>query len=199
MKTRKLLIILGFFVIIIFIIFMKNNYKKIKFGNNENNKSVKDIESYILSCKSYCATIEVEVVSNKNSNKYIMKQEYSNYEKKQTIVEPENIEGVEIRYYDGKLEINNSKLRQSEIYEGYPYLSENILWLDSFVNEYKNGESRIYEENGYVVMETKCKDKRVLAQKKLYINKAGIPQKMEIEVDDKKGKVYILYREIIME
>ena len=72
MKKRIFTIFLIFFVGIIFIIFIKNNYKKIKFGNNESNKSVKDIEAYILNINSYKATVEVTVNSNKNSNKYLI-------------------------------------------------------------------------------------------------------------------------------
>ena len=47
--------------------------KKIKIGNN----IISQVEiDDILNISSYKATIEVEVKSNKNENKYVIKQEY---------------------------------------------------------------------------------------------------------------------------
>ena len=47
-------------------------------------------------------------------------------------MKPENIEGVTISYKDENLEIKNSNLNLSKIYNNYPYLSDNLLWLSSF-------------------------------------------------------------------
>ena len=137
MKKRYFLYLLLFFVLIFLIFLIKNNYKNIKNGNNYFDKSVRGIEEYILNINSYRATIEVVVNSNKNQNKYLIEQEHTNEFSKQIVQEPENISGVEIISKDGKIEIKNTKLNLSEIYNEYSGIYENILWLDSFIGLYK--------------------------------------------------------------
>ncbi len=201
MKKKVFITILTIVVIIIFIVFIKNNYKNFKFGNNESNKSVKEVEEYILNISSYTATLDITVNSNKNTNKYILKQEYSKDKlAKQTVLKPENIEGMEINYKDGNLELRNSNLNLNKIYNNYPYLSDNILWLDSFVECYKNNKenTNIFEEDNYIVMQVLNKNEnRNIGLQKLYVEKGtGIPKKMEIQDNNKKNIIYILYTEI---
>lgn len=201
MKKKLIFVILVFFVVIIFAIFIKSNYKNIKFGNNESNKSVKEVEEYILNINSYTATLDMTVNSNKNQNKYIIKQEYSkNNIEKQTIIKPENIEGTEIIYKDGNLELKNSNLNLSKMYSNYQYLSDNILWLNSFIESYNNNRenTNIYEENDFIVMQisNKTKNSNICIQK-LYLEKGtGIPKKMILQDNNKKDVIYILYTEI---
>ena len=79
-------------VIIIFLtFFLKNNYKNLKVGNNMSNKSIEEIEKYILNISSYKAKIEMLVNSNKTTNKYVLLQTYEKPNKtKQIILEPSN-------------------------------------------------------------------------------------------------------------
>ena len=203
MKKSLLWIILVFFAVIIFIFFIKINYKKNIFGNNESNKSVKEIEAYILNINSYEATLDITVNSNKNSNKYLLKQSYDSKNKTdiQTIIKPENIEGIEIINRNGDVEINNSKLNLSQIYSNYPYLSNNVLWLNAFLEDYKkNSESsKVHEEDEYVVMEVSNGINNYYYTKKLYLEKGtGIPKKMVVQDNNKKDTIYISYREIII-
>lgn len=200
MKKRFFVYLLLVFVLIFLIFFLKNNYKKCKYGNNYFDKSVKGIEEYILNMHSYRATIEVTVTSNKNNNRYLINQEYSDNKKIQTITEPQNIAGVTVEARDGKVEIRNTKLNLSEIYNEYPGVSENVLWLDSFVNSYINSDSkRIYEENDCIVMEVKDQNNRYYFFKKLYVDKqTGLPKKMVVQDNDNNEKIYILYKEIIL-
>ena len=76
MKNKKMFyfLIIGiiFLFIIFFIIFKFFNYKNTKMGNNIVDKTLKEIEEYILNINSYDAEIEVKVESNKNTNKYIL-------------------------------------------------------------------------------------------------------------------------------
>ncbi len=132
MKNKKIII----FIIVLTIIaimavfFVKNNYKKINIGNNITNKSIEQIEEYILNISSYQARIEVEVVSNKNENKYILMQKYASPNiSKQEVIEPSNIKGIETIYNGTSLTINNSGLGLSSIYENYQYMVDNCLWI----------------------------------------------------------------------
>ena len=200
MKKSVFFVILTILVIIIITIFIIFNYKNLKIGNNENNKSVKEVEEYILNIKSYKATMDVTTESNKNKNKYVLKQEHSsNNVDRQTVVKPENIEGTELVYKDGNLEINSSKLNLSKIYSNYPYLSDNVLWLNVFLEDYKKNEegTDIYEENEYIVMQVNKKSNEYLCVRKLYLEKgSGKPKKLVVQDNNKKDIIYILYTEI---
>ncbi len=99
-----------FLCIGVFCFFTKNNYKTVEFGNT-NIKSVQDIKEYILNISSYEANISVEVISNKNSNKYKMTQKYvAPNIFRQEVLEPENIKGL-VTTYDGEnLKIENTRI-----------------------------------------------------------------------------------------
>lgn len=132
MKSKKVIIFIIVLAIIAFIVFffVKNNYKKINIGNNITNKSIEQIEEYILNISSYKARIEVEVISNKNESKYVLMQKYvSPNISKQEVIEPSNIKGIETIYDGTSLTINNSSLGLSSIYENYQYMTHNCLWI----------------------------------------------------------------------
>ncbi len=131
MKNKKVIIfILLIIIAIVVFFFVKNNYKKINIGNNITNKSIEQIEEYILNISSYKAMVEVEVCSNKNENKYILMQKYvSPNISKQEVIEPNNIKGIETINDGISLTINNTNLGLSSIYENYQYMVDNCLWI----------------------------------------------------------------------
>ncbi len=207
MKNKKIIfisIIVLVVVSIVIIFLLKTNYKNKNFGNNMSNKNLEEIEKYILDISSYTAKMDVTVESNKNTNKYVIKQTYEkNKKSKQKILEPSNIEGLEIIYEDNKLTINNAKNNLKTMYENYPNLMENCLWINSFIEDYKveknEGKASIKEENGKVVMMTKTRNEnnRYIYSKELYINKEeGKIEKLIVQDINKKNLIYILYNEI---
>ena len=108
-------------IIVIFfaIFFYITKSKKIKIGNNSSSQEI--IEN-ILNISSYETVIEVEVNSNKNVNKYVIKQTYIAPNKsEQEILEPENISGTIIMYDNGKLNIKifNTKCYKHGILPNY--------------------------------------------------------------------------------
>ena len=81
MKNKKIIIIVIIAVILLvilsFVLFFKNNTaKNLKIGNNTTSQEIVD---FILNISSYEAKIEVNVQSNKNESKYIMKQIVKKY------------------------------------------------------------------------------------------------------------------------
>ena len=198
-KTILICIVLIFFLIIIF--FIKNYYNYSEVGNNKSNKSIEEIEEYILNIDSYEAKISVTVESNKNTNKYVMIQKYkSPNTSHQIILEPSNIEGVEI-INDGKnLSIKNTKLNLNSIYENYEYAVNNCLNLESFIYDYKQNNGSIYYENNEIVLEAKSNsENKLMYNKKLYINEqTGNPTKLLIEDINEKKIVYTKIRYFIL-
>ena len=95
-------------VLIIFLL-NKTNVKKI--GNNSTSQEIVD---YILNISSYEAKIEVEVKSNKNTNKYILKQQYISPDvATQEVLEPSNISGIKIIKKGNDLKLENTSLNLS--------------------------------------------------------------------------------------
>lgn len=205
--NKKSLIILICIILAITIISVyfinKNNKifnKNFNIGNNITSKSIQEIEQYILNISSYEAKAEVMIKSNKNINKYVLKQEYNNSGKiEQIVLEPSNIEGLTISYNEGNLTINNTKLNLQTVYNNYKYVVDNNLWLNSFIKDYRESNNKSISENSdYIVMTVDISDSNNYGKIKiLYINKTtGNPEKMLIQDKNQKNMVYILYSEI---
>ena len=194
----KLILLAIVFILIIFMIF---NYKKIFSGNNID-RTAEGITNYILNISSYKTEMNITIKSNKNTNKYIMKQAYSKDSNayKHEILEPSNISGLTVKYNGEKLSIENTKLNLNEIYENYEYISENSICLYNFIEDYKNSEQSNSEETDKeIIMNTKTKNEsnKYVMYKTLYIDKETLkPTKMEIQDINRKTLVYIEYNEI---
>lgn len=197
MNPKKIIIILGITILIIGItIFFIWNYKIGKNGNTMINKSEEEIVETILTMKSYRATLNITVETNKNKTQYTVKQNLENGKAKQEVIEPENIAGV-ITEYDGeKITIKNNKLNLETTFQNYQYIVENGLWLDSFIETYqKNGS--ITRNETEIILETKKEDNPYQTYQALYIDKkTGKPTKMIVKDINQKMLVYILYTEI---
>ena len=190
MKIKRILIIL----LIIFVLFflVQIIYKTHKNGNNIG-KSTDDLVEYILNISSYEAKIEVTITSNKTTNKYMFNQYYvENKYARQIVQEPLPIQNLEILYKDNKLEIKNTNLGISKIYENYKNINSNSLWLNSFTDSC-NGEGYSLEENNDEVIIKNKKENN----KMLYINKkTKLPTKLVIQDNSNKNEIYIEYKEI---
>ena len=190
MKNKKIIFITLVVILIlaILIIFLLNKTNVKKIGNNSTSQEIVD---YILNISSYEAKIEVEVKSNKNTNKYILKQQYISPDvATQEVLEPSNISGI-------KLE--NTSLNLSNIFENYEYLADNALDLSCFIEDYKKSQNSNYEEkDNKIIMNVQTKNENKYRQsKKLYIDKStGNPLKMEITDINQNITVYILYNEV---
>lgn len=202
MKFKKTIIIFIIVLILILgVILIKNNYKTSKNGNNISNKSADEIENLILNIGSYEAKANITIKSNKNQNTYVVKQKYNKEGNlySQEVLEPSGIAGTLIQY-DGKdLTIKNTNLNVKKIYENYSYIESNILSLASFIEDYKQSESKeIKEENGIVTLQVKLSNNnKYTMEKTLYINKnENKIEKMEIKDTTQNVRIYILYNEI---
>ncbi len=200
MKNKKIIIIALIAIILIgilcFVLFFNNNTaKNLKIGNTTTSQEIVD---FILNASSYKATIEVDVQSNKNESKYIIKQDYKGEEENcQEILEPSNIAGVKIIRSGNTLKLENTNLNLTSIFENYQYMADNCLDLSSFIKDYKQDEKASWEENDkQIIMNTKTQG-ATNKPKTLYINRqTGKPEEMEIQDANKKTVIYILYKEI---
>ena len=198
-KKIFFLLFISLFLIflIIYILFNKNTAKILNIGNNNSSQ---EIVNKILNISSYTATIEMEVQSNKNTNKYKIKQNYISIENNsQEVLEPSNIQGVKIENNGNSLTLSNTRLNLVTIFENYKYLAKNDIDLFSFNEDYKaNSKSNFYEEDNYVIMQTQSRNKNIYMENKtLYIDRKTLkPSKMIINSDNQKEAIYISYNEV---
>lgn len=196
-KTKIILILITILIGVICIIFYKNSVKDLKIGHN---KSSQEIIDYILNINSYEVQVTVDITSNKNKNKYILKQTYQSPNiSTQEVIEPNNISGIKIENDGTNLKIENSKLDLKTIFENYNYLGDNSLDLYSFIEDYKQDTTANYEENDdEIIMMANSNIENIYMQtKKLYINKETYnPTKMEIKSHQQNTTIYILYNEV---
>ena len=201
-NKRKIIIIIAIITLLMIsaIFFIKNNNKTAKTSKIGNNSTSQEIIEYILNISSYETEISVEIKSNKNSNKYKIKQTYINNNKnEQEVIEPSNIQGVKIIKEGANLKIENSKLSLTKIIENYSDITQNNLDLISFIERYKNNpNSKFKEENNQIIMETTAKtENNYQKYETLYISKeTGKPTKMEIKDTNQNIIIYIIYNEI---
>ena len=200
MKQKKLLkiVILLFCVILLsgIAFFYINKTKKMKFGNNSSSQ---EIINNILNISSYETKIEVDVNSNKNANKYIIKQKYVAPDiSEQEVLEPKNIEGIKIVKNKNELKVENTKMNLIKIYNDYEYMTDNCLDLNAFIEDYKIMGKEIYEDkDNEIILTIENKNEKYHKNRTLYISKeTGKPTKMEIKDNNKKTLIYILYKEV---
>lgn len=193
---RKIIIVIIIIIICICIFFYINKSKKLKIGNNSTSQEIID---NILNISSYETKIEVEVNSNKNVNKYIIKQKYIAPDiSEQEVLEPKNIEGIKIIKNKNELKVENTKMNLIKIYNDYECMIDNCLDLNAFIEEYKIMGKEIYEEkDDEIILTIENKSEKYHKNKTLYISKeTGKPTKMEIKDNNKKTLIYILYKEV---
>ena len=200
-KKIKILsiILLGIGIISFFIFFLFCDKTK-ENGNTITNRSEEEMIQSILNMEQYTAEMLVEVQSNKNSNQYKIKQTYSKHNiERQEVLEPSHIAGI-ITEYDGQnLKITNQKLNLTTLYENYPYVVSNDLWLNSFINDYQNYENKKSNvEQEQIVLEVKNETgNKYNLYKKLYIDtKTGKPTKLIVQDINQNTIVYISYTKI---
>ena len=196
-KKYRLMLLIIILLIIGGIIFYKKSIKNSKTGENKNSQEIID---YILNLSSYKTKITVNITSNKNNNKYILKQEFKgNKENIQEVIEPSNIAGIKIINDGTNLKIENSNLNLNTIIENYTYLGNNCLELSTFIENYKVNNKSNYEENeNEIIMKTIVESDNIYVKEEiLYIDRSTMkPTKMEIKDDKQKTRIYILYNEV---
>ena len=197
MKKKYWLILFIIVITLGGIFFYKNRVKNSKSGNNKTSQEIVD---YILNISSYEVQVTVNVTSNKNSNKYILKQIYQSPNKgMQEVIEPSNIEGIKIENDGKNLKLENSQLNLNKILENYNYLGDNCLDLYSFIEDYKqDNKSKFEEKDTEIIMKTCSNIENIYIQEKiLHIDKKTMnPTQMEIKDNKQKTTINILYNEV---
>lgn len=214
-SLKKMTIIICIFsLVIIFLLIIVTKFNVINNNSKKigNNKSIKEIEKVILNINSYNAEAEITIKSNKNENKYKVLQEVKNGKEFQKILEPKSIEGTEYIYENGILQIKNEKFSTSKVYQNFPYITNNLLFLTDFLKQYKSENEKmkeILEKNDKIILKLKCNSKynkesvlsfnkdifRNNELKKIDNNKSNNVS-MQIYDSNNNARIYIIYNKI---
>ena len=187
-----LIILLLAGIVSFFIFFPKKTAKNLKVGNNTSSQEIVD---YILNISSYETKIEVEVQSNKNENRYFLKQRYlKGLKTEQEVLEPSNIAGTKIVKEGNQLKLENTNLSLNSVFENYEYVSDNCLDLSCFMEDYKEDQKANWKEENNQIIMTTTKNQET---KTLWIDRLlAKPTKLEIKWTNKNTGIYILYNEV---
>ena len=157
-----------------------------------------EIVDYVLNINSYKAQVTVQVNSNKNTNKYIIKQEYNTENGcVQEVLEPSNIAGVKITRKDENLIVENTNLNLSKMFSNYKGLEENSLDLCDFIQEYKSNNESTFEQKDNEIIMTTANNNKYNKIKVLYIDKEHVvPTRLQIKDDNQNTTIIIEYNNI---
>ena len=194
--NKKMMFIFAIICIIVFIIFYYIFYIS---GNNIIRNQKEFVEDIFEKFEKYEANIDVIITSNKNENKYNINQYVDGENSKLVINSPENVNGLEIEIKDNNLKITNKKTDMEKIYDDYKVIIKNSLFIDSFIEEFKEFPVEMYETDNEIVIKMNLeKNKNTYIKfKELYLNKeTGMPTKLVIKDNNQKINTSIIYNDM---
>lgn len=193
--NKKVVFIFAIICIIVSFIFY---YIFFKNGNNKNRNQNEFVEDILDDLEKYEANIDVIIKSNKNETKYNMIQIVDKNYSELILNSPENINGLILEIRDDNLRISNKNINMEKVFENYKNTFNNLLFLSSFIKEFHNNESTIYEENGEILIDILLKNGNTYAKSKvLYIDKEKkLPKKLIIKDEDQNINTSIIYNDI---
>lgn len=183
---------IGLFILCMCMIVSLIGCSKVKQQTKEEVYS--DFQKKINYMTSYTCTANITVINNKSQSKYIINHTYKkpSYYKLE-IIEPENLKGKTMEYYDNKIVIKNQKL--GDVIE-LPKVGNNKLYLfvGGFIQDYSRKESvrmNFYNDD-QLALEIDVPENIYFSKQILYIDKkTKNPVKMEI-LDNEGEKKFIV-------
>ncbi len=196
MDLKKVLFIFVLICIIVFFIFY---YIFCVLGNNKSINQDEVVDNRLKKLEEYEANVDILVISNKTQNTYNMDQIVENNSSKFVINSPENIKDMMVEISNGNLKVSNIKINMEKIYENYTDVLNNNLFLNTFINDYKNNESRQFEEDNEIILETKLNNNKstYIKFKELHLDKkTGLPKELIMKDNTKKTCISIIYNDV---
>jgi outer membrane lipoprotein-sorting protein len=146
-------------------------------------EAYKNFQKKITNMSSYKCKADIEVIGNKESQKYSLIHEYTDEDHfKLKVLQPEHIKGKTIEYKGNKIIVTNPNVNDKVVMDNVGEDSQH-LFIGDFIKNYMQGEDiKIDLKNGDLKLttsipgNTKYFDKQIL-----YINsKKNYPTKLEI-------------------
>ncbi|MBQ7411211.1 MAG: hypothetical protein IJW20_07515 [Clostridia bacterium] len=192
---KKIVFIFAIICITVFLIFY---YIFLRSGNNKFRNQNELLEDIFEKLESYEANVDVTIKSNKNENLYNMIQIVDEDYSKVILNSPENVKGLTLEIKDGNLIISNESANFIKEFKNYKSVVNNSLFLSSFIKDFENNESTIYEENGEILIEILLENENTYKKiKVLYLDKEKkLPKKLIIKDNTQNINTSIIYNDI---
>lgn len=193
--NKKIVFIFAIICITVFLIF---NYIFLRSGNNKLRNQNEFVEDIFEKLESYEANVDVTIKSNKNENLYNMIQIVDEDYSKVILNSPENVKGLTLEIKDGNLIISNESVNFIKEFKNYKSVVNNSLFLSSFIEDFEDNESTIYEENGEILIEILLENENTYIKSKvLYLDKEKkLPKKLIIKDNTQNINTSIIYNDI---
>lgn len=143
----------------------------------------KNFQKKITNMSSYKCKADIEVIGNKESQKYSLIHEYTDENHfKLKVLQPEHIKGKTIEYKGNKIIVTNPNVNDKVVMDNVGEDSQH-LFIGDFIKNYMQGEDiKIDLKNGSLKLTTSIPGNTKYFYKQiLYINsKKNYPTKLEI-------------------
>lgn len=146
-------------------------------------EAYKNFQKKITNISSYKCKADIEVIGNKESQKYSLIHEYTDENHfKLKVLQPEHIKGKTIEYKGNKIIVTNPNVNDKVVMDNVGEDSQH-LFIGDFIKNYMQGEDiKIDLKNGSLKLTTSIPGNTKYFYKQiLYINsKKNYPTKLEI-------------------
>lgn len=146
-------------------------------------EAYKNFQKKITNISSYKCKADIEVIGNKESQKYSLIHEYTDEDHfKLKVLQPEHIKGKTIEYKGNKIIVTNPNVNDKVVMDNVGEDSQH-LFIGDFIKNYMQGEDiKIDLKNGSLKLTTSIPGNTKYFYKQiLYINsKKNYPTKLEI-------------------
>lgn len=146
-------------------------------------EAYKNFQKKITNMSSYKCKADIEVIGNKESQKYSLIHEYTDENHfKLKVLQPEHIKGKTIEYKGNKIIVTNPNVNDKVVMDNVGEDSQH-LFIGDFIKNYMQGEDiKIDLKNGSLKLTTSIPGNTKYFYKQiLYINsKKNYPTKLEI-------------------
>lgn len=163
------------------------------------NDEVK-IQKKLFEMRSYKCTAVIKINSNKNTIRYKVRQEYVHPSKyRMEIIEPQFLAGVETKSDGSETTISNPGIKGDNLYitENIKAISENSVFLTSFINSYLFSEKATMRKNGekYILKTESGSKNQYIHFQILTLNQKGIPETLEMNDLEGRQRMLVTYDE----
>ena len=194
MKNKKIVFIFVLICITIFIIFY---YIFFILVNNMSRNKEENVENILNRLNNYEANINVIVKSNKTENNYNIQQVVDENSSRLIVNSPENVAGMKIELEGNILKFTNGKNNMEKVYNDYKDIMNNSLFLNSFIEDYKNNSSKIYENEDEIIIQINVNNNTYVNFKELHLDKEKkVPKELIVGDNTKKDNICIIYNDI---
>lgn len=171
--------------------------------DSANTGNFVNIQKKFFELKSFQATVDIEIINNKNITKYTVNQYYIYPNKfRVEVIYPEFLKNLVFINNEKNAWVSNSKVNINDTYywEMVLGLKGNNTFITEFFSNYVKAEESkmVIKDNKYILSTVIFSGNTYMETERLTISRNGYPEKLEIFDQGGKTKLILNYREFKM-